>query len=94
MTKRKVVLTPRCLTELNNQKLNRQETAALWALVISLPEEGEVVNHAELGRALELDTSRVTKAMKRLMAIGFITRESKVGVSYSYRLNPDFFKII
>lgn len=91
---RSVVLTATCVRTLRTIQLNQHETLTLWHLVASMPPAGNVVSNAELGRELEIDIAHITRAMKRLRELGFVMRGAKVGVSYHYKLNPAFFRIL
>ena len=66
----------------------------LWHLAQTLPIVGDVVSNAELGRELSIDRGDITRVMKRLRELGLLMRGAKVGVSYHYKFNPAFFRII
>lgn len=89
---RNIVLTTSCLQALS--RLEKQESAVLWHLALMLPIVGEVVSNAGLGRELSIDISDITRVMKHLRELGFLMRGAKIGVSYHYKLNPAFFRII
>ena len=91
---RNLVLTTVCLRTLRVTTLKRQESLALWHLASMLPVTGEVISNAGLGQELSIDVADITRAMKRLRELGFLMRGPKVGVSYHYKLNPAFFRII
>lgn len=88
-----VVLAPG-IKALRTKLLKQAEYLVLWRLVDSLPPMGEVISHAELSRKLSIAPPRVSTTMKRLCELGFLMRGAKVGVSYHYKLNPVFFRII
>lgn len=89
---RNVVLTTLCLRALAG--LEKQESNVLWHLALTLPIVGEVVSNAGLGRELLIDVASITRILKRLRELGFLMRGAKVGVSYHYKFNPAFFRII
>lgn len=89
---RNIVLTTSCLRALVN--LEKRESTVLWHLALTLPIVGEVVSNAELGRILSIDRGDIARVMKRLREFGFLMRGAKVGVSYHYKFNPAFFRII
>lgn len=89
---RNVVLTTLCLRALAG--LEKQESTVLWHLALTLPIVGEVVSNAGLGRELLIDVASITRILKRLRELGFLMRGAKVGVSYHYKFNPAFFRII
>ena len=74
--------------------MEKRENIILWHLVQTLPIVGDVVSNAELGRELSIDRGDIARVMKRLRELGFLMRGAKVGVSYHYKLNPAFFRII
>lgn len=89
---RNIVLTTLCLRAL--VELEKRESNVLWHLAQTLPVVGEIVTNADLGREFSMDVSNIAKVMKRLRELGFLMRGAKVGVSYHYKLNPAFFRII
>lgn len=89
---RNIVLTTPCLRVL--VELEKRESIVLWHLTQTLPVVGEIVSNADLGREFSMDVSNIAKVMKRLRELGFLMRGAKVGVSYHYKLNPAFFRII
>ncbi|MDE2311375.1 MAG: winged helix DNA-binding protein [Betaproteobacteria bacterium] len=91
---RNIVLTTLCLHALRTIQLNKPENLVLWNLATNLAPAGDVISNAELGRELSVDTAHITRAMKRLCELGFLMRGPKVGVSYHYKLNPAYFRII
>lgn len=91
---RNIVLTARCIQTLKTLELTQQEMAVLWTLVASLPPAGLVVPNVEIARRLSIDAAHVSRAMKRLCEMGFIMRGPKVSLSYHYKLNPAFFRIL
>jgi predicted transcriptional regulator len=91
---RNVVLTASCFKKLKEENLSKLENLVLWDIVTTLSPEGEVISNAELGRRLDVDTAHITRAMKNLWIFKFIMREAKIGVSYFYKLNPDYFEIL
>lgn len=89
---RNIVLTALCLRALAG--LEKQESIVLWHLALTLPSAGEVVSNAGLGRELVIHVVSIARILKRLRELGFLMRGAKVGVSYHYKLNPAFFRII
>ena len=49
-----------------------------------------VVNQAELAKELGMHRQHVQRSIKRLIALGVILEGPKIGISRSYRLNPEF----
>lgn len=91
---RNVVLTANALRTLRATLLKQAESLALWHLVSALPPAGDVVSNASLGRELLIKDNRISPAMKRLCELGYLMRGPKVGISYFYKLNPAFFRIL
>lgn len=91
---RNLVITPICLKALRGTSLGKGELAVLWYLASTLPSMGDVVSHATLGKELSINAGNTSKFVRHLREIGFIMRGSKVGVSYHYKLNPAFFRIL
>ena len=48
------------------------------------------VSQKEIGEALKMDKSKVSKSIKLLESKGILLRGPKVGLSYTYRLNPKY----
>ena len=74
--------------------LSKVEGAILWHLVDRLPITGSAVSKTQLGAILSIRDAHVSRTMKRLCELGFLTRGPKIGVSYHYKLNPAFFRIL
>ncbi|MFN9507337.1 MAG: winged helix-turn-helix transcriptional regulator, partial [Rubrivivax sp.] len=49
-----------------------------------------VLNQAELARELEMSSPSVNRAIKRLVELSVLLEGPRIGVSRSYRLNPEF----
>ena len=91
---RSIVITDLGLRALGRFPLSKIEGAILWHLANQLPLAGDVVAKTALGAALSIRTEQVTRTMKRLCELGFLARGPKIGVSYHYKLNPVFFRIL
>lgn len=91
---RNVVLTANALRTLKTTLLKQTENLALWHLVSALPPAGDVVSNASLGRELLINPNHISPAIKRLCELGYLMRGPKVGLSYHYKLNPAFFRIL
>lgn len=91
---RSVVVTELGLRSLQQSPLSKVEGAILWHLVERLPITGNAVSKTQLGAALSIRDAHVSRTMKRLCELGFLTRGPKIGVSYHYKLNPAFFRIL
>lgn len=91
---RNIVLTAAGLKVLAQTPLSKVEGVVLWHLVASLPVTGDIVSKAELNTLLSLSEPQVNRAMKRLCELGLLMRGPKVGVSYHYKLNPAFIRVL
>ncbi len=91
---RTIFLTELGLRSLQRSPLSKVEGAVLWHLAERLPVTGGVVVQKELGADLSIRSAHVTRTIKRLCEVGFLTRGPKIGVSYHYKLNPAFFRIV
>lgn len=74
--------------------LSKAEGIALWWLVANLPAAGKVLSLAELGELLKVPRSRISLTIRKLCETGFLIRGSKVGLSYHYKLNPSFIRVL
>jgi len=60
-------------------------------LVASLDFENLLVlNQAELGRKLNIRRQEIQRSIKRLLTLGVVLEGPRIGVSRSYRFNPEF----
>lgn len=91
---RSIVITELGLRSLRRFPLSKVEGAILWHLADELPLAGNVVSKTALGSTLGIRTEQVTRTMKRLCEVGFLSRGPKIGVSYHYKLNSAFFRIL
>ena len=63
----------------------------LWMLLAQLNFENDIrIEQAALASKLEMDKSQVSRAIKRLQALGVIVEGPKVGRSRTYKLNPSY----
>lgn len=91
---RNVVVAPGGLQTLARTPLSKVEGMILWHLAIALPVSGDVVSQTKLASDLAIALRQVNHAMKRLCTLGFLMRGPKVGLSYHYKLNPAYLRII
>lgn len=74
--------------------MSKSESMVLWWLVANLPASGMVVSHADLGDTLKITRTSISQIMKHLCEIGFLVRGVRMGMSYHYKLNPVFIRIL
>jgi hypothetical protein len=71
--------------------LGADDFKVLMALLAKLDFENLlVINQAEIARELGIQRQTVQRSIKRLMAIEALLEGPRIGVSRSYRLNPNF----
>jgi len=89
-----LVLTEAGLNELQKGALSKIEAQILWHLVATLPLVGRVVPHESLVDLLFISARSAQHSMSQLTESGFLIRGPKMGLSYHYKINPVFFRII
>jgi len=94
MFKGTLLLTDTGVHAFTKNPLSKAESMILWHLVSNLPPAGAIVENAELSKALKITRTRVSQTMKHLCEIGFLIRGTKLGVSYHYKLNPLFIRVL
>ena len=68
-----------------------EDFRVLMALLERLDFENLIqVSQADVARDLKMDRAQVNRAIKRLIAADAIIEGPKIGISKSYRLNPNF----
>ena len=68
-----------------------EDFRVLMALLEQLDYENLITtNQAEIARELDMQRQNVQRSIKRLMALGVLLEGPKIGISRSYRLNPEF----
>jgi hypothetical protein len=71
--------------------LGADDYRVLFGLIARLDYENLLVlNQADLARAIGMQRQHVQRAIKRLIGIGVLLQGPKIGISRSYRLNPEF----
>jgi RIO-like serine/threonine protein kinase len=94
MAERNVVITSAGLRVLQTKPMTKADGLVLWHLVTKLPVTGEIVSKAALEQKLAITRAQVSNTIKRLCEIGFLIRGTRLGLSYHYKLNPAFFRIL
>lgn len=74
--------------------MTKVDGLVLWHLVTELPVAGDVVSKAALEQKLAITRAQVSNTIKRLCEVGFLMRGTRLGLSYHYKLNPAFFRIL
>jgi len=86
-----IAMAQEALNALANAGLNGQDYRVLMKLLAKLDFENMlVVNQAEIARDLTTQRQHVQRSMRRLIDLGVLLEGPRIGVSRSYRLNPQF----
>ncbi len=91
---RTLVVTSVGLKTLAQNPLSKIEGQTLWHLASTLPALGGVVVNSVMAEEISATQIHLNRVMKRLCEIGFLMRGPKVGLSYHYKLNPAFLRIL
>lgn len=76
---------------LAQSKLGADDFRVFMALVAKLDFENLLVlNQAELAREVGMQRQNVQRSLKRLLSMEVVLEGPKIGISRSYRLNPNF----
>jgi len=94
MFKGTLILTDSAVRAFVANPLSKAESLVLWELLSTIPVSGEVVSNAELSERLKVTRQRISPIMQHLCEIGFLIRGEKFGVSYHYKLNPSFIRVL
>ena len=63
----------------------------MWAMLARLDYENLIqVNQAEVSEQVGMNRHNVNRSIKKLIELGVILEGVKIGISRSYRLNPNF----
>ena len=94
MSSRNVVITSAGLRALQENAMPRVANQVLWHMVNELPVTGEVVSKARLEERLAVTRAQLSNTIKYLCQVGFLMRGARHGLSYHYKPNPAFFRIL
>jgi DNA-binding MarR family transcriptional regulator len=94
MSSRNVVITSAGLRALQDHAMPRVANQVLWHLVNELPPNGEIVSKAALEEKLSITRPQLSNTIKYLCQAGFLARGARHGLSYHYKPNPVFFRIL
>ena len=63
----------------------------MWAMLARLDYENLIqVNQAEVAEQVGMNRHNVNRSIKKLIELGVVLEGVKIGISRSYRLNPNF----
>lgn len=91
---RTVIIAELGLSALQRNPLSKVDGTVLWHLVDTLPPTGAIISKVDLETMLSISHVQINNTLKRLCEIGFLLRGEKIGVSYHYKLNPTFLKVL
>ena len=71
--------------------LTGNDMKVMWAMLARLDYENLIqVNQAEVAEQVGMNRHNVNRSIKKLIELGVVLEGVKIGVSRSYRLNPNF----
>lgn len=94
MNEKTLLVSPKGQDALLAKPLSKTDYRVLWWMVKNLPAAGAVVTHQVIADGCGLVLSVVSRTINRLVIDGFVRRISKVGISYHYRLNMNWFGFV
>ena len=76
---------------LAKSNLTGNDMKVMWAMLARLDYENLIqVNQAEVSEQVGMNRHNVNRSIKKLIELGVILEGVKIGISRSYRLNPNF----
>ena len=76
---------------LAQSNLTGNDMKVMWAMLARLDYENLIqVNQAEVAEQVGMNRHNVNRSIKKLIELGVILEGVKIGISRSYRLNPNF----
>ena len=76
---------------LAQSNLTGNDMKVMWAMLARLDYENLIqVNQAEVSEQVGMNRHNVKRSIKKLIELGVILEGVKIGISRSYRLNPNF----
>ena len=76
---------------LAQSNLTDNDMKVMWAMLARLDYENLIqVNQAEVSEQVGMNRHNVNRSIKKLIELGVILEGVKIGISRSYRLNPNF----
>ena len=76
---------------LAQSNLTGNDMKVMWAMLARLDYENLIqVNQAEVSEQVGMNRHNVNRSIKKLIELGVILEGVKIGISRSYRLNPNF----
>ena len=74
-----------------SKQFNGNDMKVMWAMLARLDYENLIqVNQAEVSEQVGMNRHNVNRSIKKLIELGVILEGVKIGISRSYRLNPNF----
>ena len=76
---------------LAQSNLTGNDMKVMWAMLARLDYENLIqVNQAEVAEEIGMNRHNVNRSIKKLIEMGVVLEGVKIGISRSYRLNPNF----
>ena len=76
---------------LAQSNLTGNDMKVMWAMLARLDYENLIqVNQAEVAEQVGMNRHHVNRSIKKLIELGVVLEGVKIGISRSYRLNPNF----
>ena len=76
---------------LAQSNLTGNDMKVMWAMLARLDYENLIqVNQAEVAEEIGMNRHHVNRSIKKLIELGVVLEGVKIGISRSYRLNPNF----
>ena len=76
---------------LAQSNLTGNDMKVMWAMLARLDYENLIqVNQAEVAEQVGMNRHNVNRSIKKLIELGVVLEGVKIGISRSYRLNPNF----
>ena len=76
---------------LAQSNLTGNDMKVMWAMLARLDYENLIqVNQAEVAEQVGMNRHHVNRSIKKLIKLGVVLEGVKIGISRSYRLNPNF----
>jgi DNA-binding MarR family transcriptional regulator len=89
-----LLITPAGQDALLTKPMSKTDYRVLWWLARNLPAGGSVTTLSAIAEGCCLVPSVVKRTLNVLIKGGFVRRVSKVGISYHYRLNTNWFGFV
>lgn len=94
MHEKTLLILPKGQDALLAKPISKTDYRVLWWMVKNLPAAGAVVTIQVVADGCGLALPVAARTINKLIIDGFVRRISKVGISYHYRLNTNWFGFV